>query len=180
MEELWDELDEQGNPTGRKITKKEAHGKGLWHACVHVWIYNDKAEILVQKRSQKMDICPGLWDISSAGHLSSGEDPIECAAREASEELNLKIPREELKKVGYKKMSTRLKSTFKKDFIHTEFVHVYLWKYDNQDFSKDNDEVEEVKFIPLKQFEKECKDESKYVPHKEYYDFIVSEINKEL
>tara|TARA_Y100000310_G_scaffold345199_1_gene462599 strand:- start:2860 stop:3408 length:549 start_codon:yes stop_codon:yes gene_type:complete len=179
-EELYDELDKHGKPTGKTITPEQAHKNQIWHACVHVWIYNEKNEILLQKRSQQMDICPGLWDISAAGHLSSGEDPLKTAAREAKEELDIDINTHDLKKVGYKKFNKKLPSIIDKNFIHTEFVHVYLWKHDNQRFIKDKNEVEEVKFIPLDVFEKECKDETKYVPHKEYYDFVVSEVRKAL
>ena len=49
MVELFDVLDEQGNKTGKTENKKIIHEKGLWHSAVHIWIYNSKGEILLQK-----------------------------------------------------------------------------------------------------------------------------------
>jgi isopentenyldiphosphate isomerase len=50
---LIDVLDENGNPTGDKKTKREIHEQGLWHISAHVWIYNSKGEILLQLRQRQ-------------------------------------------------------------------------------------------------------------------------------
>ncbi len=75
MVEMFDVLDKNGNKTGDVKTKKELHENGLWHSAVHVWIYNSKGEILLQKRSMKVTNWPGRWDISVAGHIPAGETP---------------------------------------------------------------------------------------------------------
>ena len=74
-EELIDILDEKGNKIGVSKTRGEVHAKGLWHQAAHVWIYNSKGEILLQKRSMQKESWPGRWDISAAGHVQQGKRP---------------------------------------------------------------------------------------------------------
>ncbi len=57
MEEILDIFDEDMNPIGQ-ATKKEAHFKGYRHRSAHIWIYNDKSEVLLQKRSLQKDSYP--------------------------------------------------------------------------------------------------------------------------
>ena len=98
--EMLDILNEDGSPTGKQVSKKEAHEKGLWHRAAHVWLVNNNNEILVQKRAQHIESHPGEYDISAAGHLSAGDSPMEGALREVEEELGIKLDSEELIKIG--------------------------------------------------------------------------------
>lgn len=42
--------------------------------AVHVWLFVESTqELLVQKRADRKDSWPGLWDISSAGHITAGD-----------------------------------------------------------------------------------------------------------
>ena len=56
-------------------------------------------DLLLQKRSKEKDSFPGCYDISSAGHISAGDEPLETALRELEEELGIKAEPEQLKKV---------------------------------------------------------------------------------
>ena len=38
--------------------------QGYYHRSVHILVWNDKRELLLQKRSDKKDVCPGMWDVS--------------------------------------------------------------------------------------------------------------------
>ena len=89
MTELIDVLDENGNKTGEVETKEEIYKRGLWHRSVHIWIENDKQELLVQKRNPLKNTFPNLWAISSAGHVIAGETSIESGLRELKEELDV-------------------------------------------------------------------------------------------
>lgn len=91
MQEFFDELDEFGTPTGKRITRQDAHRFGVWHRSVHIWIVDSKGRLLLQKRSMSKETYPGLWDISCAGHVLSGESHLEAACRELQEELSLTI-----------------------------------------------------------------------------------------
>ena len=44
-----------GLKTGKKATKSVIHKKGLFHATVHVWIFSELGNVLIQKRSNKID-----------------------------------------------------------------------------------------------------------------------------
>ena len=50
------------------------------------------------KTKQRKDSFPGCYDISSAGHISAGDEPLETALRELEEELGIKAEPEQLKK----------------------------------------------------------------------------------
>ena len=94
--ELIDVLDEFGNPTGEVETKDEIYRRGLWHRSSHIWIENDKKELLVQKRNPNKQTFPNLWAISVAGHVDSGETSRQTAIRELKEEVNLDVAANEL------------------------------------------------------------------------------------
>jgi len=61
--------------------------KGL---IVHALLFNEKQEALLIRRSLSEDVLPGVWDIPG-GTLHDGEDPIEGAIRETSEEVGLNV-----------------------------------------------------------------------------------------
>ena len=86
--ELFDIIDENGNPTGKIVERSIAHAEGIPHRTAHIWIIrrrNEKTEILLQKRSRNKDSFPGKFDTSSAGHIQAGDEPMESALRELEE-----------------------------------------------------------------------------------------------
>ena len=88
--ELFDIIDENGDPTGQTVERSIAHAEGIPHRTAHIWIIrrrNEKTEILLQKRSRNKDSFPGKFDTSSAGHIQAGDEPMESALRELEEEL---------------------------------------------------------------------------------------------
>ena len=90
-DELIDICDENNNLINVQKTKSEAHKNGLWHRASHIWIYNSNGEILLQLRAKEKPLYPDMWDISAAGHISAGEDPITSGLREVKEEIGLEI-----------------------------------------------------------------------------------------
>ncbi len=89
--ELWDLLDVNRIPTGRRHRRGEPLQPDEYHLVVHVCILNSEGEMLVQKRSMRKDSFPGMWDVSAAGSALSGEDSRAAAARELREELGLEV-----------------------------------------------------------------------------------------
>src|SRR5258706_15211525 len=89
-EEIFDVVDEHDRVVGRE-TRGEVHRRGLMHRAIHVLVFNSRGEIFLQKRSQKKDRQPGLWDSSASGHVDSGETYDACAVRELQEELGLEL-----------------------------------------------------------------------------------------
>lgn len=177
-DEPIDVLDENGNPTGRITTNEEAHAQGLWHRVAHVWMYNRKGEVVLQKRSPHKETSPSLWDISAAGHIRAGESPIEGALRELKEELGIAVSPGLLKKIMVRKTDSRHARTH----LHTrEFAHVYILLYNAAiEVSKlQSEEVECIKYVSIVDFRRDLSDPEKsklFVPHGAYYFDVLSAI----
>ncbi len=179
MIEYIDIVDDQGKPTGEVISKDEAHRLGKWHLTAHVWIYNSKGEILFQKRALVKSTFPGLWDISVAGHISTGESAEVGAYREILEEIGLDIDVKDLEKVFVFKESHYHE---KMDWYNNEFHHVYLYKFDGSvdGLKLQVEEVEAVRFLSLQGFKDELSDSEMskmFISNPEYYDKIIKEIS---
>ena len=74
--EYFDVVDEAGQPTGKTVSRENAHTYGILHRTAHVWIVRQadaRLQVLLQKRSMEKDSFPGLYDTSSAGHIPAGQ-----------------------------------------------------------------------------------------------------------
>ena len=89
-EEIFDVVNERDEVIGRE-TRREVHRTGLKHRAVHVFVFNSRGHVFLQKRSMNKDSSPGLWDSSASGHLDCGEDYDACALRELQEEIGLNL-----------------------------------------------------------------------------------------
>ncbi len=88
--EYLDVVDENNRVIGTK-SRQEIHEKALRHRSVHIFIFNTRGELYLQKRSPHKDQYPDHWDSSAAGHTDPGETPLEAAQRELMEELGLEV-----------------------------------------------------------------------------------------
>ena len=86
--ELLEIVDESNRVIGIR-ERSEIHRQGLWHRSVHIFIFNSRGEIYLQKRSPRKDQYPEHWDSSAAGHLIPGESEGIAAHRELGEELGI-------------------------------------------------------------------------------------------
>ena len=84
-DELFDVVDGQDQVVGQE-ERSVVHEKNLIHRAVHVFIWNKRGEVFLQKRSRLKDAQPGVWGSSVSGHLNSGENYESCAVRELGEE----------------------------------------------------------------------------------------------
>jgi isopentenyl-diphosphate Delta-isomerase len=177
-DELIDICDESNNLLNIQKMKSVAHKEGLWHRASHVWIYNSQGEILLQLRSKNKNLCPNQWDISAAGHVGSGEEPLESALRETKEELGLFLSEENLDL-----FIVRKKHAIPGSINLKQFLYVYFFQYggDIEGLDIQNDEVSQIKFVTLQHLEKDLKDNpTRYVPHGEYWFIIIDEIKRRL
>ena len=147
MDERVDILTEKGVHTGRSCMKSEAHRKGYWHPCIHIWVYNSERSVLIQQRSSTKDTFPSKWDVSVAGHVGENEDPRMAAQRELHEEVGITCQRNELESVDY----------FASEFFHSngiidrEYHFVYLIRKEIalEDLSYQEEEVNQAQWIPM-------------------------------
>ena len=174
-DEIIDICDEDNKIIGQKL-KSEAHKKGLWHRSAQIWIYNSKAEILLQLRTKNKTLCPNLWDASVAGHVASGEEPIISALREMEEEIGLKLEENDLKLLKIRKNSLAFGGLINKEWA---YIYTYIFDGDINKLHLQKDEVQEVKFISPDDMEKELKTVLKtYVPLGEYWNEMIAEARK--
>lgn len=107
-------------------------------------------EILLQKRSRQKDSFPGYYDISSAGHIPSGQDYLQSAQRELLEELGIQVEPEELVYLGIHYGEAR-EEFYGRPFHNREISAVFACCKDIQpeDMKLQEEEVEEVLWAPL-------------------------------
>lgn len=151
-EELIDVLDENGIKTGEITTRSEVHKKGLWHRAIVVEIVNEKNEILLQQRSIKKEKNPGLWDISVAGHISSGQDSVSSALREISEEVCVSLGYNlEVKDFRFM-FSFRKEQKFSENFIEKQFYDFFILRQtglNETNIKFQSKEVQTIKFVTV-------------------------------
>lgn len=95
--ELLDIYNSQHQRTGRTVARNAPVEKDEWLLVIHVCLFNSKGQLLIQKRHDSKDRYPGCWDLSAGGFVKSGEDSLEAALRELSEELGLELSAEKLR-----------------------------------------------------------------------------------
>lgn len=136
-EEYLEIVNNGGEVVGYAL-RSEVHGNpSLIHRVVHVLVFNEKRELLLQKRSQNKDVAPGKWDTSVGGHVGIGEDLLLSCRREMSEELGII-------ECGLEYLYAYLHS----NPHETEFVTTYRCTYDG-DVSFNRSEIDEIRFWSL-------------------------------
>lgn len=114
------------------------HNKQLIHRAIGVVIFNDKGQILLQKRSLNKDMNPGLYTLSASGHVGKGETYEQAAKREMQEELGIQSP------------LTRKKKYITGTSQETEMDCLFISKH-NGPFYPNKHETDEVKFVTINQ-----------------------------
>lgn len=170
--ELLTILNENEEVIGEKDIKK-IYKDGDIHYTVHIFIINDKNEILLQKRNKNKETFPGLWAISAAGHVKAKEEPIDACIRELKEELDQNIKSEELEYL----FTVRRKDEQNGNKINT-FDKIYLLRKNIKDIKIQKEELSKTKYVPLIEYKKSLNDEDKaYVPkgseHDRLFDLLI-------
>lgn len=165
-------LSSAGSATGEHIGRNEVHQKELWHEVVHIWILDKSKNLLIQWRSQEKKQYAGVWHMSAAGHIASGEGALDTAIREVYEEIGLKILSSKFILLRRSKVEQKIPET---GLMDREWVNDYLLIINDDaiEFRLQDDEVKEVKWISLENFAKEIKNKGtnrNYLNHpKSYY-----------
>ncbi|KAJ9178897.1 hypothetical protein P3X46_010743 [Hevea brasiliensis] len=167
-EERLDVLTETGKKTGISKPRGEVHRDGDYHRAVHVWIFAETTqELLLQRRADCKDSWPGLWDISSAGHISAGDSSLVSARRELHEELGIVLPKD-----AFELIFVFLQECIINDgkYINNEYNDVYLVTTVDpiplEAFTLQESEVSAVKYISYEEYRSLlAKEHPDYVPY---------------
>lgn len=159
--EIFDVCDEIGAPTGAVVERTKAHEKGICHRTAHIWVVRKKSntyQVLMQKRAMNKDSFPGRFDTSSAGHIKAGDEPVESALRELSEELGISAVKDDLSFAG------KLRIQYEKEFHNkifkdneVAFVYVYQKPVDAGRLTIQKEELDCVEWFNLEDVYNACK-----------------------
>lgn len=89
--EYWDIYDAKRTKTGKTMLRGENFPDGAYHLVVHICVFNDKNEMLIQQRQPFKEGWPNMWDITVGGSAVKGDSSQTAAERELMEELGVKI-----------------------------------------------------------------------------------------
>jgi isopentenyl-diphosphate delta-isomerase len=129
------------------MEKIEAHRRGLLHSAVSVFIFNDRNELLLQKRAADKYHSPEKWSNTCCTHPLPGETPIMSARRRLSEEMGLVAALTEVFTFSYK-------ADVGNGLIENEFNHVFLG-VSNQNPNPNPAEVSDWTWVTIKELEQE-------------------------
>lgn len=176
MDEFIDILNEQNEQTGKTSLKSEAHKKGLLHASVHCWIFDNNKNVIIQQRAATKETFPNFWDVSVAGHIAAGEVPAIAAIREIKEEIGISVTKNQLYFIG----TSKNKIVHHPQFIDNELHYIYLCEinFNITSLKIQQEEVAAVKSIPIKNLKATVfAKNNNFVKHgKAYYQMVFTEI----
>lgn len=170
--EFIDVLTPDGAATGIVKSKRDVHRDGDWHRSAHIWIVVPDGRLVLQRRALAKESWPGLWDISVAGHIASGEGSREAAVREAAEELGIAIDPQELEFLGTLPYHCALRDGYVENELHDVFL--LRRPVDLATLTLDPAEVAEVALVRFEDLER-----YERVPHKEEYALLASVLRPE-
>ncbi|MGM0877851.1 MAG: NUDIX hydrolase [Bacillota bacterium] len=134
--EIWDLFDKNRIKTDRVHKRGTPLAEGDYHIVVHVWIRNNKGEILLTKRHQDKTH-PNLWECTG-GSILVGEDSIEGALREVKEEIGISLLRS----------NGKLVKSERRD-IYNNFCDVWIFdqSFEISETELQQDEVNDIKWV---------------------------------
>jgi 16S rRNA (adenine1518-N6/adenine1519-N6)-dimethyltransferase len=135
LNELIQVVDRENRPLPAK-NRATVHQEKLYHQSVHIFIRNQRGELLLQRRSHRKDKFPGRWDSGAAGHVDANESYERAATREVDEELGIRIA---LERVGSLPAS---------GLTGFEFVEIYEGTYDGT-LTVNESEIETVGWFEI-------------------------------
>lgn len=140
MKQLVILVDENDNKIDTE-EKLKAHKKGLLHRAFSVFVFNNKNELLMQKRAERKYHSGGLWTNTCCSHPAPDESTENAAHRRLREEMGFDCRLKEVFSFTYK-------VSFGNGLIEHELDHVYVGKY-NKDPKPNPKEVNDYKWISL-------------------------------
>ena len=94
-------VDAEDNEIGQ-LDKSSCHdGEGILHRAFSLFIFNDRGELLLQKRAGGKRLWPGFWSNSCCSHPRVGEAMEEAVQRRCEQELGFRTPMRFLYKFEY-------------------------------------------------------------------------------
>lgn len=158
MPDLIDVLSDSGLRTGEFLPRTEIHRLGKIHRAVHLYLFNSRNEVPLQRRALTVDHVPRRWGISVTGRVGAGESSSGAVRREVEEELSISASRLKIDFLFSYFQEVILDETY----INRQFNDVYVTHADVEPelMRFDHSEVSEVRFFPFEAFLEMASNES--------------------
>ena len=130
-----------------EMEKLEAHQKGLLHRAFSVFVFNDKNELLLQKRALGKYHSEGLWTNTCCSHPEPNESILDAGKRRLKEEMNYSCDLKE----GF---SFIYKVDFDNGLSEHELDHVIIG-YSNENPVLNPEEASDFKWLSIDEIEKQ-------------------------
>lgn len=156
-------VDENDNEIG-VMEKMEAHRKGILHRAFSILVFNNKKEILLQKRSTSKYHSGGLWTNACCSHPLPDETMEQATNRKLKQEMGIDIKTEFIYKFTYK-------INLDRNLIEHECDHVFTGIYNGIPYIN-KDEVEDWKFVNIKSLQNDIRRNPDAFTH--WFNLIVS------
>ena len=131
-----------------EMEKMQAHQKGVLHRAFSVFLFNSNGDTLLQKRASSKYHSPNLWTNSCCSHPRKDEEIVDAASRRLGEELGIPMG---LKLNLEKSFSFTYRAELDNGLIEHELDHVLKGFIDDYNFSFNKEEVEEVRWVSMKE-----------------------------
>ena len=132
-DEFWDIYTVDREKTGKLHKRGDKMKPGDYHLAVHVCIFNNKNQMLIQQRQPFKEDWANMWDLTVGGSALAGETSSQAAEREVLEEIGVKLNLEDVR--------PRFSINFKDGFADVYLVEAEI------DLNTVNLQKEEVKAV---------------------------------
>lgn len=129
------------------MQKLEAHQKGLLHRAFSVFVFNDKNELMLQKRASGKYHSGGLWTNTCCSHPAPAEKVEDACHRRLKEEMGFDTELEFVTSFIYK-------AELDNNLTEHEYDHVYAGRY-NLSPQLNLQEAEDWKFVNMEFLERD-------------------------
>ena len=140
-------VDEDDNPVGTEEKLNAHQNGGKLHRCFSIFVFNDKGEMMLQKRADGKYHCGGLWTNTCCSHPKPSEDVEDAAHRRIQEEMGFDCSMEEVFVFQYK-------ADFDNGLTEHEMDHTFIGRY-NKDPNPNSEEVGDWKWIKINDLKKD-------------------------
>lgn len=150
-------VDNDDNVIGHKTKTKCHEGEGLLHRAFSIFLFNQRGQLLLQKRSTQKLLWPLHWSNSVCSHPRKGERHEEAARRRLMEELGVTASFQFIFKFQYQ-------AIFKDAGAENEMCSVYFGRA-NGTLRVNELEIEDLKYMTPEEIDRGLQENSaRYTP----------------
>ncbi len=151
-------VNEKDEPIGLE-EKVKCHLKdGILHRAFAILLFNNKKEVLIQKRGKSKMLWPLYWETSCASHPRENETYEDSGRKRLKEELRIDTGIKVVDKFIYHASYEDVGSEY-------EFCAILVGNYNNKEVNFNINEVADVKWVKIDELEKDMNENSKnYAP----------------